>query len=103
MKKFFSYWPILVIWLIDLFFRCYRQQYLLGFYYDQARDAKVAADIISGRNFPAIGPTTGINGLYLGPFWFYLITPGYLIGNGNPAIASYFISFIESLSIPLLS
>ncbi|MBU1129865.1 glycosyltransferase family 39 protein [Patescibacteria group bacterium] len=92
---------IFFIWLFGLFLRIYRQDQLLGFHYDQGRDATIANEIITGKNFPAIGPTTGIEGLYLGPFWFYLITPGYLLGKGNPAIASYFIIFLESLSIPL--
>ncbi|MDD4026861.1 MAG: glycosyltransferase family 39 protein [Candidatus Shapirobacteria bacterium] len=102
--KFFlkNNWLIIAIWLVGLFLRSYRQGDLLGFYYDQGRDALMAQDIISGKNFPAIGPTTGIKGLYLGPFWFYLITPGYFFGRGNPAIASLFIEFLESLTIPLI-
>lgn len=99
LKKFL---PIFLIWVIGLFLRCYRQSYLLPFYYDQGRDAKMAADIIALKNFPAIGPTTGINGLYLGPIWYYLITPGYYFSQGSPVIASYFIAFIESLTIPLI-
>lgn len=95
LKKFL----ILFIWLLGFIFRIYRQNQLLGFYYDQGRDAQIASDIISFKNFPAIGPTTGINGLFLGPFWFYLITPGYFIARGNPAIASTFMAFLESLSI----
>lgn len=95
-------WLIILIWLIGLFFRFYRQGDLLGFYFDQGRDALIAQDILTGKNFPTIGPTTGIQGLYLGPFWFYLITPGYFLGKGNPAIASLFIGFLESLTIPLI-
>lgn len=97
-----KYFLILLIWLLGFSFRIYRQDQLLGFYYDQGRDAQIASDIISFKNFPAIGPTTGINGLFLGPFWFYLITPGYFFAKGNPAIASIFISFLESLSIILI-
>ena len=97
-----KHWLIVLIWIIGFFLRCYRQGDLLGFYYDQGRDAQIAADILSFKNFPAIGPTTGIAGLYLGPFWYYLITPGYFIGRGSPAVASLFIVFIESLSIPLI-
>ena len=95
-------WLIILIWLIGLFLRCYRQNDLLGFYYDQGRDAAMAQDILSATNFPAIGPTTGIQGLLLGPFWFYLITPGYFFAQGNPSIASLFICFLESLTIPLI-
>jgi len=93
---------LIVIWLAALFVRFYRQDQLLGFYYDQGRDAKMAHDIITLTNLPTIGPTTGIQGLYLGPFWYYLITPGYFFGNGNPAVAALFISVIESFSIFLL-
>ncbi|MFZ2153354.1 MAG: glycosyltransferase family 39 protein [Microgenomates group bacterium] len=93
---------IILIWIAGFFLRCYNQPLHLGFYYDQGRDAQVASDIISLKNLPTIGPTTGIKGLYLGPFWFYLITPGYLFGQGDPSIASYFIAFIESLTIPLI-
>lgn len=102
MKFFQKHYLIILIWLVGLFFRLYRQNYLLGFYYDQGRDAQIATDIIGFKNFPVIGPTTGINGLFLGPFWYYLITPGYFFANGNPAIASYFIIFIESLTVPLI-
>ncbi len=97
-----KYGPIIIIWIIALFLRTYNQTNLLGFYYDQARDALKATEIINTHRLPAIGPTTGINGLYLGPFWYYLITPGYLVAKGNPAIASYFIAFLESLTVPLL-
>jgi len=93
---------ILLIWLLGLFCRVYRLDELLSFHYDQGRDALIVQDIINFKNFPAIGPTTGIKGLHLGPFWFYLITPGYLLGRGNPALAAAFIAFFESLSIPLL-
>ena len=102
MKFIRQHWLIITIWIIGLFLRCYRQSALLPFYYDQGRDAKMAWDIVSGHHFPSIGPTTGIAGLYLGPFWYYLITPGYFFGNGNPVVASYFISFLESLVIPAI-
>lgn len=103
LKKFLiKNYIIILIWALGFFLRSYRQTYLLPFYYDQGRDAKMATDIISLKNFPAIGPTTGISGLYLGPFWYYLITPGYFISQGNPAIAALFISFLESLTIPLI-
>ncbi len=93
---------ILLLWLIAFLVRIYRLDQLLAFHYDQGRDAQIASDILTFKNFPAIGPTTGIEGLYLGPFWFYLITPGYFFGRGDPAVAAIFMIFIESLTVPLL-
>lgn len=101
-NKLFSVLPIFIIWLFGFFLRSYRQSDLLTFHYDQGRDAQIASDILAFRNLPAIGPTTGIEGLFLGPFWFYLITPGYFLSSGHPAGASIFISFLESLTIPLI-
>ncbi len=95
-------YAIIIIWAFGFFLRSYRQSSLLGFYYDQGRDALIATDIITLKNFPAIGPTTGIEGLYLGPFWFYLLAPAYFISAGSPVFAAIFISFIESLTIPLI-
>ncbi len=96
------YLLIFLIWLVGFFLRVYRQGDLLGFYYDQGRDALEVRKIIQLENLPAIGPTTGLEGIFLGPFWFYLLAPFYLIGGGSPVIAAIGISLIESLSIILL-
>ncbi|MBM3205644.1 hypothetical protein FJZ41_02215 [Candidatus Shapirobacteria bacterium] len=77
------------------FFRLYRLGDLLGFYYDQGRDALKVQEILSFQDFPAIGPTTGIAGLFLGPLWYYLLTPFYLIGQGNPAVAAAFVCLFD--------
>lgn len=91
--------PLIIIWLLGLFLRTFDQSSRLGFYYDQGRDAQIAADILAGINFPAIGPTTGMSNIYLGPFWYYLITPAYWISRGHPAMAAAFLSLLESLTI----
>ena len=86
---------LFVIILASAFFRLYRVSDLLGFYYDQGRDALKVQEILTFKDFPMIGPTTGIAGLFLGPFWFYLITPFYWLGKGNPVIAANFISLFD--------
>jgi len=89
------YFLLLLILIISAFFRWYRLGDLLGFYYDQGRDALKALEIVNFKDFPAIGPTTGIAGLFLGPFWFYLLAPFYFIGQGSPAVAASFIAFFD--------
>jgi len=93
---------IVFLWLAGLFLRVYRQSDLLGFYYDQGRDALKILDVLSFKDLPAIGPTTGLAGIFLGPFWFYFIAPFYWLGKGDPAIAAAFIGFIDSLTVVLL-
>jgi len=86
---------LLVILLASAFFRLYRVEALLGFHYDQGRDALKVQEILALKDFPAIGPTTGIAGLFLGPFWFYLLVPFYWLGRGSPVVAASFISLFD--------
>jgi len=93
---------LLLILIGSAFFRVYRIDALLGFYYDQGRDALKIQEMMSLKDLPFIGPTTGIAGLFLGPFWFYLLLPLYFIGQGNPAVASSLISFLDVGTVFLL-
>jgi 4-amino-4-deoxy-L-arabinose transferase-like glycosyltransferase len=75
----------------------------LAFHYDQGRDALVIWDLI---NFPhkffLIGPTTGLTGVFRGPFYYYLITPFYLLGKGSPIWPEIFLIFISVLALAVL-
>jgi len=93
---------LFLVWFGGFFLRIYRLDDLLGFYYDQGRDALKVSEILTLKDLPAIGPTTGLSGIFLGPFWFYFITPFYWLGGGDPAIAAAFIGLIDSLTIILL-
>lgn len=80
------------LFLAAFIVRVYRIDQLLGFYYDQGRDALVIWDLIHGGKFFLIGPTTGIEGIFRGPWYYWLITPFYWIGRGNPVWPSVFLS-----------
>ncbi len=55
----------------------------LIFTYDQGRDALVIQRILQGH-FTLIGPTTGIAGFFLGPFFYYFLILPYWFFRGNP-------------------
>ncbi|MCL5785027.1 MAG: hypothetical protein M1142_06785 [Patescibacteria group bacterium] len=82
------YGLVLVILICATVLRVWRIDQLLGFYYDQGRDAIAISKILDG-NLTLIGPTTGIEGVFLGPFYYYFLAPGYFLGQGNPVVASY--------------
>ncbi len=82
-----------------LFLRVYRVDALMGFYFDQGRDARVIWDLWHSHRFFLIGPTTGIEGIFLGPFFYYLIAPFYLIGNGNPVFPAVFLALLNVAGI----
>lgn len=85
-----------------LFIRTYRTGQILGFYYDQGRDAKEIWELWHEGDFFLIGPTTGIAGIFRGPFYFYLIAPFYLLGGGNPLVPSYFLALLSMLAIVIM-
>lgn len=85
--------------VLGLFIRVYRIDELLGFYYDQGRDALTIWNIWHNRDIPFIGPTTGIAGIFRGPYYYYLIAPFYLLGRGNPVWPSVFLSITTILAV----
>lgn len=103
-KKIYTPWNllILIILLLAFILRTYRIEALLDFHYDQGRDAKIIWDMWHNGKLFLIGPTTGLDGIFLGPFYYYLIAPFYLIGGGNPVIPSLFLSFLVTLSLFIL-
>lgn len=55
-----------------------------AFTYDVGRDLLVVKDIIENVKFPLIGPTTGQQGVFYGPWWYYILIPPFLVTGGNP-------------------
>lgn len=88
--------------LSAFFLRVYRLNDILGFYYDQGRDALVIWDLLYKGKFFLIGPTTGIAGIFRGPFYYYLIAPFYLIGRGDPAYPAIFLAALSVGAIWIL-
>jgi hypothetical protein len=60
---------------------------------DQARDMLDIREIVVGLHPRLIGPTTSINGVFLGPFWYYFNVPPFILGSGHPAFLVYWMIF----------
>lgn len=103
-KKLYTPWNllILIILLVALILRIYRIETLLDFHYDQGRDAKIIWDLWHSHKMFLIGPTTGLDGVFLGPFYYYFIAPFYLIGAGNPVVPSMFLSLLTVIALYFL-
>ncbi len=85
-----------------VFVRWFRLGDLLGFYYDQGRDALVINQFLTRGKFFLVGPVTGLDGIFLGPAFYLLIAPFYWLGKGNPVIPAMFISALQLVPIYLL-
>lgn len=57
----------------------------LPFTTDQGRDMIDIRSIAVGHKLRLIGPTTSINGVYLGPFWYYFNLPPFVVSGGDPS------------------
>ena len=93
------YFLLAVIIISAFVARSYRTQDLLRFYYDQGRDALVVFDMIHVPKPVLVGPTTGLAGILRGPFFYYLLLPAYLIGQGSPAVAAIWLQLINSVGL----
>lgn len=91
---------VLALVLAGAFFvRTYRLHDLLGFYYDQGRDALVIWRLWHEGKLFLIGPVTGLAGIFLGPAYYYLIAPFYLVGGGDPVVPAVFLAFLTTLAV----
>lgn len=55
-----------------------------AFTYDVGRDLLQVQQIVVDHKIPLIGQTTGLGGLFYGPWWYYMLTPAFIISGGNP-------------------
>lgn len=72
----------------------------LFFTWDNGRDYFAVKQIVEG-NLTLIGPTTGLPGFFLGPLWFYLGVPGFVISNGNPFWFAMGYIILGLISLPM--
>lgn len=87
------------IFLIALTLRWwYLPQKAVTFAYDQARDAFVIKQIIDGH-IKIQGPSANAPGLNHGVFYYYFLTIPYLISNGNPVAADYWLAMFSAATV----
>lgn len=72
--------------------------YNIPFTMDQARDMLEIRNIVIGKHPTLIGPTTSINGVFLGPFWYYFNIIPFILGRGDPSYLVYWTIFWEQLA-----
>jgi len=81
--------------VIGVFLRIYDYTEIMHFELDQARDAYVVYDALSGNNWPEHGPMARGSELFLGPFFYYaqIISAGVLQ-------SIFGLSIISGMSVP---
>jgi 4-amino-4-deoxy-L-arabinose transferase-like glycosyltransferase len=102
MKFIKKYWLIILILLISAFFRLYRIGEYMEWLGDQGRDMIIIRDFLKNGNVFFIGPGTSIGHMYLGPYYYYLISPFLWLFRYNPVGPSIFVALLGVLTSYLL-
>ena len=73
-----------------------------AFTIDQGRDLVDVRHMVVFQSPRLVGPTTSINGVLLGPFYYYFITIPFILFSGSPAAIVYWQIFWFQLSVIVL-
>jgi len=95
----FDVWKIGIIGIAS-FLRVYRLEALTEFLGDQGRTMLTMYDFVERGVVPLVGPTT-LSGHNLGPMFYYLLLPGYLLGRG-PIGVSFWMAILGVITVVVL-
>ncbi len=79
----FQLFLITAILILAAFLRLYRIQDYMTFLGDEGRDVLVVYNILHGH-FTLLGPTASVGGFFLGPIYYYFMTPFLFLFGYNP-------------------
>ncbi len=84
--KYLTNWKVLLatILLISLFFRTYQIVERYQFDHDNDLSAWIVRDIAVNHHFRLIGQLTSAPGIYIGPLFYYLLVPFFMLTNMDP-------------------
>ncbi len=91
--------PLFLLLVVGIFLRFYRFDAFVTFLGDQGRDAIIIKRILTLEHLPAIGASTSVGQIYLGPFYYYFISPWLAIFRFNPIGLAFGVAFFSSLYI----
>src|SRR3989344_8753028 len=89
---------LLGILLISLFFRTYQIIDRLDFGHDGDLSAWIVKDIIVNHHFRLLGQLTSAPGIFIGPLYYYLLIPFYVLTNMDPVGGAIMITILGILT-----
>ncbi len=73
-----------------------------AFTYDVGRDMLKVSEMVNHHKIPLIGFTTGVEGIFYGPWWYYILSVPFIFSGGDPQFIAAFIAATGILTIFLL-
>lgn len=95
-------WLLILILSLALIFRLYRVGATMTFLEDEGRDLLIVNRMIETGRPVLLGPQTSTGNMYLGPLYYYLITPSLFLAGMNPVGPAIFIALSGVLTAYLL-
>lgn len=92
---------VLLLFLVGLFLRLYKILETTTFLGDQGRDAIIMKSIVTFQNLPALGPITSVGSIYLGPLYYYVMSPWLLLFGFDPIGPAVGVAVLASTALIL--
>lgn len=86
---------LLLIVLVGLFFRLYKFADFYTFEHDQDLYFWIVKDMVVDKHIRLIGQLTSIEGIFIGPLFYYLLIPFFLLFKMNPLAAMWPVTMIS--------
>jgi len=100
MQKRLIYLILILLFLVGAYLRISGTSHgFFAFTFDQGRDLLRVAELVSKKNITLIGPTTGIEGVFHGAWWYWLLIPLYVAVDGDPQRILILFGLINSTCI----
>lgn len=93
---------IFLILLLGAFLRLYKIDGYMTFLGDEGRDGLVWLRMVKQGKFTLIGPQTSIGNMYLGPLYYYLMLPFYILFGLSPVGPSVGVALLGVATIFLI-
>lgn len=93
---------LVFILILALFLRVWKIDQYLPFLGDEGRDVRVVRRFLTSFDLMFIGPRTSIGDMYLGPFYYYLISPFLLLWNYSPVGPAVCVSLFSVATVYLI-
>ena len=94
-----KFWPLIIVVLLGLFLRAYQPLERFIYAHDSDLASWMIKDMLVDGHLRLIGQQTSESGIFIGPLFYYLLTPFYLLNNFDPAFSLLYSWIIGILSI----
>ncbi|OGH52428.1 MAG: hypothetical protein A3G13_00445 [Candidatus Levybacteria bacterium RIFCSPLOWO2_12_FULL_37_7] len=89
---------LVIVLLFAAFLRLYKVREYMTFLGDEGRDMLVVYDILHGK-FTLLGPTASVGGFFMGPIYYYFITPFLWLFHYDPIGPSVMVGLLGVITV----